>query len=84
MVEQTLSNIKYFTKYLSARFRPVGPAEWDDPVFQAEIVAATGVDLNPGKNQRKGKKKEKYPGLTNLNQKKDRARSRLEKRVLNP
>ncbi|KAK2154000.1 hypothetical protein LSH36_279g01056 [Paralvinella palmiformis] len=62
--------------------------EWDDPELQAEIKAATGIDLSrKGKRSKsKGKKKckqKKYPGLTDIRNELNPVRKRLEKKVLN-
>nr|XP_015200496.1 PREDICTED: UV-stimulated scaffold protein A isoform X2 [Lepisosteus oculatus] len=64
--------------------------DWRDPELMREIEAATGVDLGSSKSFGKGKKgskgkgkKKKYPNLTDLKQKSNTARSRLQKKVFN-
>ncbi|XP_063045623.1 UV-stimulated scaffold protein A [Engraulis encrasicolus] len=65
--------------------------DWRDPELMREIEAATGEDLGSdktfGKGKKgakgKGKKKKKYPGLTDLKQNANTSRSRLEKKVFN-
>ncbi|OCT99233.1 UV-stimulated scaffold protein A [Xenopus laevis] len=62
--------------------------DWRDPELMREIEQATGVDLGsskcPGKGKgAKRKSKKKYPNLTDLKQKANTSRSRLEKRVFN-
>ncbi|KAM9329480.1 UV-stimulated scaffold protein A [Gastrophryne carolinensis] len=60
--------------------------DWRDPELMREIEQATGEDLGSSriaqKNKKKGKKK-KYPNLTDLKQKANTTRSRLEKKVFN-
>ncbi len=67
------------------RIQQEGVPEWEDPELQAEIQAATGVDVSRkgGKGKGKGRKakKEKYPDLTNINTVKD-SRSRLQRKIL--
>ncbi|KAL4660969.1 UV-stimulated scaffold protein A isoform X1 [Arapaima gigas] len=62
--------------------------DWRDPELMRDIEAATGEDLGSSKTFGKGKKgskgkgkKRKYPNLTDLNQKANTSRSRLEKKV---
>ncbi|XP_063780964.1 UV-stimulated scaffold protein A [Pseudophryne corroboree] len=62
--------------------------DWRDPELMRDIEQATGEDLGssrcPRKGQKKGKgKKKKYPNLTDLKQKANTSRSRLEKKVFN-
>ncbi|KAM4810304.1 UV-stimulated scaffold protein A [Rhinophrynus dorsalis] len=62
--------------------------DWRDPELMREIEQATGVDLGSSKFAGKGKKakrkgKKKYPNLTDLKQKANTSRSRLEKKVFN-
>lgn len=63
--------------------------DWRDPELMREIEAATGEDLGSsktygkGKKGNKGKSKKKYPNLTDLKQKANTSRSRLEKKVFN-
>lgn len=65
---------------------PAAPPEWDDPELQADIKAATGMDISRkgkgrGKGKGKGKRsKNKHPHLTDL-KKQATSRSRLEKKV---
>ncbi|KAM4052082.1 UV-stimulated scaffold protein A [Anomaloglossus baeobatrachus] len=61
--------------------------DWRDPELMREIEQATGEDLGSSRCQKKGKKKKgkkkKYPNLTDLKQKANTSRSRLEKKVFN-
>ncbi|XP_075427353.1 UV-stimulated scaffold protein A isoform X2 [Ascaphus truei] len=62
--------------------------DWRDPELMREIEEATGVDLGSSKYSKKGKGgkkkgKKKYPNLTDLKQKANTSRSRLEKKVFN-
>ncbi|XP_073505208.1 UV-stimulated scaffold protein A [Phyllobates terribilis] len=61
--------------------------DWRDPELMREIEQATGEDLGSSRCHKKGKgkkvKKKKYPNLTDLKQKANTARSRLEKKVFN-
>uniref|UniRef100_A0A6I8SLF3 UV-stimulated scaffold protein A n=1 Tax=Xenopus tropicalis TaxID=8364 RepID=A0A6I8SLF3_XENTR len=64
--------------------------DWRDPELMREIEQATGVDLGSSKCPVKGKGKgvkrnlkKKYPNLTDLKQKANTSRSRLEKKVFN-
>lgn len=57
-------------------------ADWQDPEFMRDVEAATGVDLGSSRAGRRGKgKKRKYPGLTDLKQQADTARTRIAKKV---
>ncbi|CAJ0961197.1 unnamed protein product [Ranitomeya imitator] len=60
--------------------------DWRDPEVMWEIEQATGEDLGSSRCHKKGKKKKKkkkYPNLTDLKQKANTSRSRLEKKVFN-
>lgn len=60
--------------------------DWRDPEFLRDIEAATGEDLGSNRVGKKGKgkgKKKKFPNLSDLNQKANTSRSRLEKKVFN-
>ena len=48
-----------------------------------EIEAATGEDLGSDRVGKKGKRKKKFPNLSDLNQSSNTSRSRLEKKVFN-
>ncbi|CAN2388413.1 transcription-coupled nucleotide-excision repair [Pristimantis euphronides] len=59
--------------------------DWRDPELMRDIEQATGEDLGSSRchqKKKKGKKK-KYPNLTDLKQKANTSRSRLEKKVFN-
>ncbi|KAM5192310.1 UV-stimulated scaffold protein A [Mantella aurantiaca] len=62
--------------------------DWRDPELMRDIEQATGEDLGSsrfaGKSGKKKRKKKKYPNLTDLKQKANTSRSRLEKKVFNP
>lgn len=56
--------------------------DWQDPEFMKDVEAATGVDLGSSKYSKKGKgKKKKHPNLTDLRERANTARARLEKKV---
>ncbi|KAM8938921.1 UV-stimulated scaffold protein A [Pelodytes ibericus] len=60
--------------------------DWRDPELMKEIEQATGADLGSSRYSGKGKMakkkgKKKYPNLTDLKQKDNTSRSRLEKKV---
>ncbi|KAM3940755.1 UV-stimulated scaffold protein A isoform 1-T2 [Leptodactylus fuscus] len=58
--------------------------DWRDPELMREIEQATGEDLGSSRcHKKKKKKKKKYPNLTDLKQKANTSRSRLEKKVFN-
>ncbi|KAG8453380.1 hypothetical protein GDO86_000130 [Hymenochirus boettgeri] len=62
--------------------------DWRDPDLMREIEQAKGVDLGSskckgGKKRAKRGSKKKYPNLTDLKQKANTTRSRLEKKVFN-
>uniref|UniRef100_A0A8C5M1Z2 UV-stimulated scaffold protein A n=1 Tax=Leptobrachium leishanense TaxID=445787 RepID=A0A8C5M1Z2_9ANUR len=62
--------------------------DWRDPELMREIEQATGEDLGSSRYSGKGKRakrkgKKKYPNLTDLKQKANTSRSRLEKKVFN-
>lgn len=60
--------------------------DWRDPELMRDIEAATGEDLGSDRVGKKGKgkgKKKKFPNLTDLKQKTNTSRSRLEKKVFN-
>ncbi|CAN9514551.1 unnamed protein product [Ophioblennius macclurei] len=67
------------------RRREAQQPDWFDPELMRDIEAATGEDLGsdrvPGKKG-KGKKK-KYPNLSDLKQRSNTSRSRLERKVFN-
>ncbi|XP_041525875.1 UV-stimulated scaffold protein A isoform X1 [Microtus oregoni] len=55
---------------------------WQDPEFMKDVEAATGVDLGSSKYSKKGKgKKKKHPNLTDLRERANTSRARLEKKV---
>lgn len=57
-------------------------AGWQDPEFMKDVEAATGVDLGSSKYSKKGKgKKKKHPNLTDLRERANTSRARLEKKV---
>ncbi|KAM4555064.1 UV-stimulated scaffold protein A isoform 2-T2 [Odontesthes bonariensis] len=59
-------------------------ADWRDPELMRDIEAATGEDLGSDRGKKgKGKKKKKYPNLSDLKQSSNTSRSRLEKKVFN-
>ncbi|XP_036057225.1 UV-stimulated scaffold protein A isoform X2 [Onychomys torridus] len=56
--------------------------DWQDPEFMKDVEAATGVDLGSSKYGKKGKgKKKKHPNLTDLRERANTSRARLEKKV---
>ncbi|XP_051021193.1 UV-stimulated scaffold protein A [Acomys russatus] len=56
--------------------------DWQDPEFMKDVEAATGVDLGSSKYSKKGKgRKKKHPNLTDLRERANTARARLEKKV---
>lgn len=56
--------------------------DWQDPEFMKDVEAATGVDLGSSKYSKKGKgKKRKHPNLTDLRERANTTRARLEKKV---
>lgn len=56
--------------------------DWQDPEFLKDVEAATGVDLGSSRSSKKGKgKKKKHPNLTDLRERTNTARARLEKKV---
>ncbi|XP_068451079.1 UV-stimulated scaffold protein A isoform X2 [Clinocottus analis] len=59
--------------------------DWRDADLMRDIEAATGENLGSDSvgKKGKGKKKKKYPNLSDLKQSANTARSRLEKKVLN-
>ncbi|XP_069833375.1 UV-stimulated scaffold protein A isoform X2 [Dendropsophus ebraccatus] len=60
--------------------------DWRDPELMREIEQATGEDLGSSRYSKKDQKKKgkkKYPNLTDLKQKDNTTRSRLEKKVFN-
>ncbi|KAL0973954.1 hypothetical protein UPYG_G00213380 [Umbra pygmaea] len=63
--------------------------DWRDPELMRDIELATGEDLGSSKtfgkgNKGKGKRKKKYPNLSDLKKSGNTSRSRLEKKVFNP
>ncbi|KAJ8026228.1 UV-stimulated scaffold protein A [Holothuria leucospilota] len=74
-------------------------SSWQDPELLRDIEAATGLNLQVKRGRKKGSEKEegdkkgkgkrgkkgvkKYPGLTDLTEKTNTSRTRLEKRVFN-
>ncbi|GAB1289545.1 UV-stimulated scaffold protein A [Apodemus speciosus] len=57
-------------------------SDWQDPEFMKDVEAATGVDLGSSRYSKKGKgKKKKHPNLTDLRERANTARARLEKKV---
>ncbi|XP_031696383.1 UV-stimulated scaffold protein A-like, partial [Anarrhichthys ocellatus] len=58
---------------------------WRDAELMQDIEAATGENLGSNRVDKKGKgrKKKKYPNLSDLKHGANTARSRLEKKVLN-
>ncbi|CAH1403045.1 unnamed protein product [Nezara viridula] len=66
-----------------SKTKPKDVPDWQDPKLLAEIKAQTGIDLKmPEKGKRK-KKKKKYPGLTDLNEKKNTPMNRISKKIFN-
>ncbi|ODM91767.1 UV-stimulated scaffold protein A [Orchesella cincta] len=62
------------------------PPDWQDPEFLKDIEAQTGMDLTirpPKRGKKKQTFSQQYPGLTDVDKKKNTPRSRLEKKVLN-
>uniref|UniRef100_A0A8D0A1X4 UV-stimulated scaffold protein A n=1 Tax=Sander lucioperca TaxID=283035 RepID=A0A8D0A1X4_SANLU len=59
--------------------------DWRDAELMRDIEAATGEDLGSDRvgKKGKGKKKKKYPNLSDLKQSANTSRSRLEKKVFN-
>ncbi|XP_055479846.1 UV-stimulated scaffold protein A isoform X2 [Psammomys obesus] len=56
--------------------------DWQDPEFMKDVEAATGVDLGSSKYSKKGKgRKKKHPNLTDLRERANTSRARLEKKV---
>ncbi|XP_059131665.1 UV-stimulated scaffold protein A [Peromyscus eremicus] len=56
--------------------------DWQDPEFMKDVEAATGVDLGSSRYSKKGKgKKKKHPNLTDLRERANTSRARLEKKV---
>lgn len=56
--------------------------DWQDPEFMKDVEAATGADLGSSRYSKKGKgKKKKHPNLTDLRERANTARARLEKKV---
>lgn len=57
-------------------------ADWQDHELMRDVEAATGVDLGSSRAGRRGKgRKRKHPGLTDLKQQADTARTRIAKKV---
>ena len=56
--------------------------DWQDPEFLRDIQAATGIDLQISTKKRH-KKHPGEPGLTNIKEKQNTTRKRLEKIVFN-
>ncbi|XP_036182494.1 UV-stimulated scaffold protein A isoform X1 [Myotis myotis] len=62
--------------------RQAGRSDWQDPEFMRDVEVATGVDLGSSRAGRRGKgKKRRHPGLTDLKQQADTARTRIAKKV---
>lgn len=57
--------------------------DWRDAELMRDIEAATGENLGSDRVGKKGKKKKKYPNLSDLKQSANTSRSRLEKKVFN-
>ncbi|XP_017655777.1 UV-stimulated scaffold protein A isoform X3 [Nannospalax galili] len=56
--------------------------DWQDPEFMKDVEAATGVDLGSSRYRGKGKaKRRKHPNLTDLRERANTSRARLEKKV---
>ena len=56
--------------------------DWQDPELLRDIEAATGVNLQVKKGKGKGKKSSES-GLTNIREKMNTVRNRLEKKIFN-
>lgn len=57
-------------------------AEWQDPEFMRDVEAATGVDLGSSRARGRGRgRRRRHPGLTDLKQRADTARTRIAKKV---
>lgn len=57
-------------------------ADWRDPEFLRDVEAATGVDLGSARAGRRGKgKRRRHPGLTDLRQQTNTARTRIAKKI---
>ena len=56
--------------------------DWQDPELMKDIEAATGINLQMP-NKRKGKRRFHESGLTNIKEKQNTTRKRLEKIVFN-
>ncbi|CAK6433365.1 unnamed protein product [Pipistrellus nathusii] len=62
--------------------RQAGRSDWQDHELMRDVEAATGVDLGSSRAGRRGKgRKRKHPGLTDLKQQADTARTRIAKKV---
>ncbi|XP_015424411.1 PREDICTED: UV-stimulated scaffold protein A [Myotis davidii] len=62
--------------------RQAGRSDWQDPEFMRDVEVATGVDLGSSRAGRRGKgRKRRHPGLTDLKQQADTARTRIAKKV---
>lgn len=58
--------------------------DWRDVELMRDIEAATGENLGSDRVSKKGKgKKKKYPNLSDLKQRTNTPRSRLERKVFN-
>ncbi|KAL1789575.1 UV-stimulated scaffold protein A isoform X1 [Sigmodon hispidus] len=56
--------------------------DWQDPEFMKDVEAAVGVDLGSSRYSKKGKgKKKKHPNLTDLRERANTTRARLEKKI---
>ncbi|XP_053433772.1 UV-stimulated scaffold protein A isoform X2 [Nycticebus coucang] len=58
-----------------------GRPGWQDPEFMKDVEAGTGVDLGSSRCRGKGKRKKKYPNLTDLRAQANTARARIGKKV---
>lgn len=58
-------------------------AGWQDAEFMRDVEAATGEDLGSARcsGKGRGRKRQKYPGLTDLKGQADTARTRIGKKV---
>lgn len=57
-------------------------ADWRDPEFLRDVEAATGVDLGSARAGGRGKgKRRRHPGLTDLRQQTNTARTRIAKKI---
>ena len=56
---------------------------WQDPELLRDIEAATGLNLQMPQKKKGGKKNKGEQGLTNIREKQNTVRNRLEKKIFN-